>query len=105
MKSIQIIIYLLLISNTFFAQDKATSTQDSIKVFYADLFNELEQNYLYKDSVNWNQLKPYITKEALKANSFYEALEMCPVLFDSIKGDHTLLFTEKKLFNSTLKKS
>ncbi|MEM6265005.1 MAG: S41 family peptidase [Bacteroidota bacterium] len=104
MKFIQLILCFSFLTSTLLGQNNPASVQDSIQVFYSELFNQLEQNYLYTESVDWQELQPHILSKALEANSFYEALEMCPVLFDSIKGDHTLLFTERKLYQSTLKK-
>lgn len=98
------IIGLLFLCPKGFGQQQTTLVKDSITIFYDQLFEKLEANYLYTKKVNWEKIRPYIKAEALKSTSFQESLKVCPVLFDTIKGDHTLLFSEKEMFQSTLKK-
>lgn len=97
------IIFFLFTLNTY-GQDKHLKTKDSINIFYDKLFEELELNYLYSKNVDWVGIKPFIKEEALKSKSFQESLEQSVILFDTIKGNHTLLFTEKKMYKSTLGK-
>ncbi|WP_299216678.1 S41 family peptidase [uncultured Aquimarina sp.] len=87
-----------------YSQGKVTSVQDSINMFYDRFFEELEANYLYRKSVNWSQIKPYIKKEALKGGTFEKSLEISSKLFDTIQGDHLLLFSEKGMYQSNLKR-
>lgn len=99
-----IITSILLLSSITSVQSQTMSTPDSIHVFYDQLFEKLEANYLYTYDVDWKGLKPYIKKEALKAATFQASLALCPTLFDTIKGNHLLLFTEKDMYKSTLGK-
>ncbi|WP_027391693.1 S41 family peptidase [Aquimarina latercula] len=87
-----------------YSQEKVESVQDSINIFYDRFFEQLEANYLYRKNVNWSKIKPYVKKEALKKSTFEESLEVCSKLFDTIKGDHLLLFSEKKMYQSSLKR-
>lgn len=101
LKTIAVSLLLLL---PFFAKAQTMSTSDSIHFFYDQLFEQLEANYLYKHDVDWEGIKPYIKKEALKAATFEVALELCPTVFDTIKGDHVILFTENNMYKGTLER-
>ena len=87
------------------AQNANTSSvKDSIHIFYDQLFEELEANFLYRDEVDWPQIKSYIKGEALNEETFEASLNFSSTLFDTIRGDHLLLFSEKYSYGSTLKK-
>lgn len=106
MKSIIAVIFIsifLFTSNTY-SQERRLTVRDSINTFYDEFFEVLESNYLYTKDVNWKELKPFIKKEALKSKSFQESLESSVKLFDTIRGSHILLFSEKKMYKSTLGK-
>ncbi|WP_299437103.1 S41 family peptidase [uncultured Aquimarina sp.] len=98
------IISVSVFSSKVYSQQKVVSVQDSITVFYDHFFEELETNYLYRKNVNWSQVKSYIKEEALKSNTFEQSLEVCSKVFDTIKGNHLLLFSEKGLYQSNLKR-
>ncbi|WP_074406588.1 S41 family peptidase [Aquimarina megaterium] len=106
MKSIFVgttICFLLFSLNTH-SQDKYVTVKDSINTFYNKLFEELEENYLHTKDIDWLGLKPYIKKKALKSKSFEESLKITVKLFDTIRGNHLLLFSEKDWYKSTLGK-
>lgn len=98
------IVLTLLFSERIFAQSQPMSTPDSIHHFYDQLFEKLEANYLYTHDVDWKGLKPYFKKKALEASTFKASLELCPTLFDTIKGDHLILFTENNMYKGTLER-
>lgn len=106
MKSIfaRIVIVLFLFTSTTNGQDKQLTVKDSINIFYDQLFEELEINYLHTKKVDWTGIKPFIKKEALKSKSLEESLKFSVKLFDTIKGDHLLLFSENEWYKSTLGK-
>lgn len=93
-----------ILSSKIYGQQKVISVQDSINVFYDQFFEELETNYLYRKNVNWDLIKPYIKREALKNKTFEKSLEISSKLFDTIQGDHLLLFSEKGMYQSNLKR-
>ncbi|WP_298540514.1 S41 family peptidase [uncultured Aquimarina sp.] len=99
-----VMISVSILSSKVYGQQKVMSVQDSINVFYDQFFEELEANYLYRKNVNWSQIKPYIKKEALKSGTFEKSLEISSKLFDTIRGDHLLLFSEKGMYQSNLKR-
>lgn len=92
----------LLFSSIVQAQTPPYSTQDSISIFYNELFEVLETRFLFRKEVNWTALKPEIEKRAFKCPTFEKSLEMCTPLFDTIKGDHLHLFSENGWYKSTL---
>jgi hypothetical protein len=106
MKSIftGIFISIFLFSYNAFSQNKQLTVKDSINTFYDAFFEELEVNYLHTKHVDWPGIKPFIKKEALKSTTFEESLETSIKLFDTIQGDHLLVFSEKEWYKSTLGK-
>jgi len=99
-----VIISVSVCSSKVYSQQKYTSVQDSINIFYDQFFEQLEANYLYRKNVNWNQIKPYIKKEALTKSTFEESLAVSAKLFDTVRGNHLLLFSEKGFYQSNLKR-
>ncbi|MEM8765039.1 MAG: S41 family peptidase [Bacteroidota bacterium] len=95
---------LFFITTTAFGQAQQLSVKDSIKTFYAQLFEELKGNYLHTKKVDWEGIESYIMKEAAKSATLEESLEHSVKLFDTIQGDHLLLFSEKNWYASTLGK-
>lgn len=106
MKSIfiTIIIGIFLFSSSVIGQNKQHTVKDSINTFYDIFFEELETNYLHTKKVDWFDIKPFIKKEALKSKSFEESLKLSVKLFDTIKGEHLIIFSEKNWYKSTLGK-
>ena len=99
-----LIISISVFSSKSYGQEKSYSIKDSINVFYDQFFNQLETNYIYRKTVDWTRLKPYIKQQALKSNTFEESLKVCTNLFDSIAGDHMILFAENGIYESNLKR-
>ncbi len=104
MKSIlvSISISMCLLSPNVFSQHKELTVKDSINVFYDAFFTELQKNYLHTKKVDWVSIKPFIKEKALKRRSFETSLEVSVKLFDTIQGDHLLLFSENEWYKSTL---
>ena len=60
--------FLLLLVGLFFTKlsfGQNLTVKDSINTFYDSLFYHLENRFLYKDQVNWAQVKPFIKQKAL----------------------------------------
>ncbi|HAS43918.1 MAG TPA: hypothetical protein DCS93_25805 [Microscillaceae bacterium] len=97
----------LIVFGLFFTKSslgQSPSVKDSIHTFYDSLFHHLESRFLYKDQVNWTQVKPYIKQKALQSPSFAASLKITPQLFDTIGGGHLNLFSKQGYFKSTLGK-
>jgi C-terminal processing protease CtpA/Prc len=95
---------IFLFTSTVYSQEAPKTVADSIHFLYDALFEELEENYLLTKDVDWAGLKPVIKKEALKSTSLEESLKSSIKLFDTIHGDHLILFSEKDWYKSTLGK-
>ena len=84
-------------------QEKQLRLKDSISTFYTKLFEDLKANYLYTKEVKWPAIQSYILKEALKAKTFEESLKQSTKLFDTIQGNHLILFSEDENWYKTSK--
>lgn len=81
-----------------------STVKDSINALYTSLFNELKEHYLHTKQVDWPNIEAYIIKEALEHPTLEKSLETSVQLFDTIQGDHLLLFSENNWYKSTLGK-
>lgn len=95
---------MFIFSSLSFGQHKTMSVKDSIRIFYNDLFKELKRNYLYKKQIDWNTVESKTKEKALKSKTFQKSLEQCSMLFDTLEGDHLILFAENGMYESTLKR-
>ena len=100
-----ITVYFFLFTTSVFSQDQQLTVKDSINTFYSKLFEELKENYLNTEAVDWPEIESYIMKEALKSTTLEESLKYSTKLFDTIQGNHLLLFSERSWYKSTLGKS
>ena len=99
--------FLLLLVGLFFTKlsfGQNLTVKDSINTFYDSLFYHLENRFLYKDQVNWAQVKPFIKQKALQSNSFSASLKVTSQLFDTIGGTHLGLFSKFGYYRNTLGK-
>ncbi|KQC01721.1 S41 family peptidase [Pedobacter sp. Hv1] len=84
------------------AQEKLTA-QDSIKVFYDQLFSALKIGYLHKQTVNWKLVEAE-TKQRLAAyRNFKNSLDEIKPLFDKIGATHCTVFDQQNRYTSTAK--
>ena len=88
---------------TALGQEQLT-VKDSITQVYMKLFEELQANYLNTKDVDWPAITSYTMQEALKSKSLEASLKQSTKLFDTIQGNHLILFSEKNWYNSTLGK-
>lgn len=70
-----------------FAQKQKTP-QDSISVFYDKIFWAMESSYLYKDEVNWLELKSQVKSNLEQYKDFKSSLKEVETIFDYTKADH-----------------
>ncbi|NQZ45467.1 MAG: hypothetical protein HRT65_14265 [Flavobacteriaceae bacterium] len=85
-------------------QESPLTTKDSISTLYNALFEELQENYLNTKAKDWPAMRSYTLKEALQNESLEASLKQATKLFDSIEGNHLILFSEKNWYGSTLGK-
>lgn len=82
------------------AQKQKTS-QDSINVFYNELFSVLEKSYLNRKSVDWKTVESE-TKDRLKSyDNFEKSLIEIKPFFDKINANHCLIFYNNKKYSGT----
>lgn len=86
------------------SQEQQLTVKDSITKVYTKLFEELQANYLHSKSIDWPAITSYTMQEALKSKTLEESLKQSTKLFDTIQGNHLILFSEKNWYNSTLGK-
>ncbi|GGG63658.1 S41 family peptidase [Epilithonimonas arachidiradicis] len=80
---------------------KQKTPQDSIKVFYNELFSVLEKSYLNRKSVDWKTVESE-TKDKLKSyDNFEKSLTEIKPFFDKINANHCLIFYNNKKYSGT----
>ncbi|RZJ79015.1 MAG: peptidase S41 protein, partial [Chryseobacterium sp.] len=81
---------------------KGKTSQDSITIFYNQLFNHLENSYLHKNEVNWKEVKAETKINLAKYDRFESSLGEIKSLFDQIKADHcSVYYRDRKYGGST----
>lgn len=88
MRKILIVISIICVVVNVKAQ-KIKTSQDSIKVFYDQVFKALQVTYVHKNDYDWKKLKTETFQELAKANDFKSSLPQIEVLLEKIKADHT----------------
>lgn len=76
------------------------TTNDSIRLFYDSTFKIMENSYLYKDSIDWKQIKPYIYQEALKENNFEASLKAFSIFVDTVGDSHSHIIYQGNPFGN-----
>lgn len=103
MKRLFGIFFILSLSLKLCAQEKMIP-QDSIKVFYAELFSALKKNYLHRNTVNW-QVAESETIQSLKQYATFEnSLSEVKILFDKIGATHCNIYYKENKYAATGKK-
>ncbi|MEO1172004.1 MAG: S41 family peptidase [Myxococcota bacterium] len=72
--------------------------------FYDRMFEVLKAEYIFRDSVAWPRIHQAVMEKALKEENFDDAVSHSADVFDAIKCDHCLLFTESFRLSGTLSK-
>lgn len=68
------------------------STQDSITIFYSEIFELMKNDYLYKDNLDWKEIENEIMQNVTEYPNFNKSLAQVPHLFDLTKADHARLY-------------
>ena len=80
------------------AQKQKTS-QDSIRVFYDKIFWAMESSYLYKDEVNWSEVKSTVETNLTQYKDFKGALKELETIFDFAKADHCQVYYDNSKYS------
>ena len=91
MRKFLTLLLLLAFSFSINAQKQKT-TQDSIRVFYDKIFWAMESSYLYKDEVNWSEVKSTVETNLTYYKDFKSALKELETIFDFAKADHCQVY-------------
>ncbi|MFC3559834.1 S41 family peptidase [Pedobacter jamesrossensis] len=103
MKKIFSIFFILSLSLRLCAQKKLTS-QDSIKVFYDELFVALKSEYLLRKSVDWQVVKTETKQNSAQYTDFENSLSEIKTLFDKIGATHCGVYYKQNKYAATGKK-
>lgn len=71
---------------------KAKTSQDSVKVFYNQLFSSLKKSYLHRKSIDWEFVEAETNENLKKYTSFKSSLDEIKVLFGKIGATHCIVF-------------
>ncbi len=100
MKKTIILFSVLWLSINLSAQQQKAS-EDSIKLFYNELFSVLKKSYLHRKSIDWKSVESE-TKDQFKSyENFEKSLAEIRPFFDRINADHCTIFYQNKRFAGT----
>ncbi len=94
---------LLICLLTFNVNAQKITTQDSIKVFYDELFSALKIGYLHKKAVNWPLVESETKQNLAQYRSFKNSLDEIKPLFNKIKATHCLVYYKQDKYSATRK--
>jgi len=100
MKKLAFVVLILVLPFTVTAQ-KNTTPQDSITIFYDDLFFALKNGYLHKDAVNWKIIESETKQNLQKYATFQNSLSEIKNLFDKIGATHCNVYYNGIKYSST----
>jgi len=103
MKTTSGILFILSLSLHLTAQKKPTP-QDSIQVFYNELFSTLKKNYLHKKTVNWPGVEAETRQNLTPYDNFKNSLNEIKPLFDKIGATHCNIYYKQNKYAATGKK-
>ncbi|MET0573031.1 MAG: S41 family peptidase [Pedobacter agri] len=102
MKRLLAVIFVFILSLDVSAQKKMT-TQDSIKIFYENLFSSLKTKYLHKEKINWELIESQTKQDLNQYNTFQNALSEIKKLFDKIGATHCNVYYKQNKYSATVK--
>lgn len=79
------------------------NSHDSIKIFYKQLFLNLQSTYLHKEEVDWETVRSQTESNLIKYSSFQSSLNEIRTLFDKIGADHCGIYYKNKHYSSSRK--
>jgi len=82
---------------------KKTTTQDSIKVFYNELFSALKKKYLHKKTIDWKVVESETSQNLVSYDNFENSLNEVQILFDKIGATHCNIYRSQKKYTATPK--
>ncbi len=91
MKKAILILVIISLSTHLYAQDKKM-TNDSITVFYKQVFAALKSDYLFKRTVDWKNVESHTRKNLNQYSNFENSLIEISKLFDKIGANHTAIY-------------
>jgi len=103
MKRIFLLILALSVSFQLNAQ-RTLSSQDSIAVFYNELFATLKKGYLHRKTVKWKEIEPQVKNRLVKYDNFQKSLNEIKLLFDQIGATHCQVFVNQVKYAGTGKR-
>lgn len=99
-KNVLVLFFVLGLSFHLNAQ-KAKTSQDSIKVFYNQLFSTLKKGYLHKKSVDWQHVESETEQDLKKYNNFKNSLDEIKTLFSKIEATHCAVYNNQRKYAVT----
>lgn len=82
----------------------ATSSRDSITLFYGELFKALKTGYLHRNSVNWKKIEKETYQKLSTYNNFKSSLIEITQLFDKIDATHCLIYRDNQRYTAIKEK-
>ena len=104
MKKNTFIGFILLLTLTGSVLGQTESSKEKITAFYQALVENLQTEYLHRDTTNWNEVREFVSKKTSQIDDYETALKVSSELFDLINCNHCQLFSENKHYTSTLNK-
>jgi len=79
------------------------TAQDSINVFYKDLFKAFKIGYLHRKSVDWKTVEAETYRNLKNYSNFKASLTEITILFDKIEATHCLVYRSNEKYTVTRK--
>lgn len=77
---------------------KIKTSQDSIRIFYDQLFTVMKKGYLYKDDVNWTEVELKTKENLSQYPDFSSSLKEVATVFDFAKANHGCVYYKQAKF-------
>jgi len=100
MKRLLAVIFVFILFLDVSAQKKLTP-QDSIKIFYDNLFSALKTKYIHKDTINWGLIESQTKQDLNQYDTFQSSLSEIKKLFDRIGATHCNIYYKQNKYSAT----
>jgi C-terminal processing protease CtpA/Prc len=97
-KNVVILFFVLGLSVHLNAQ-KAKTSNDSIDIFYNQLFSNLKKVYLHRKSVDWKSVESETAQNLKNYGNFKNSLSEIKVLFGKIGATHCTVYKEQSRYS------
>jgi hypothetical protein len=101
MKKIICVSFFVAITINSIKAQKLPTSQDSIQVFYGELFSVLKKDYLFKDEVNWSEIEKSVQVDLSQYSDFTSSLQEVKTVLDFAKADHSRVYYNNGQFSGT----